>query len=38
MTTLGEMKCKQAYHVTFFKSWMAAWMVCRIFLKIEACR
>lgn len=23
----GEAKAKQAYHVTFFKAWMAGWMV-----------
>jgi hypothetical protein len=23
----GEAKAKQAYYVTFFKAWMAGWMV-----------
>jgi hypothetical protein len=31
MLTLGEKKAKQAYHVTFFKGWMAGWMVSRAF-------
>ncbi len=24
----GETKAKQAYYITFFKAWMAGWMVC----------
>ncbi|GMK57979.1 hypothetical protein CspeluHIS016_0500110 [Cutaneotrichosporon spelunceum] len=25
---LGLVKAKQAYYVTFFKAWMAGWMLC----------
>jgi hypothetical protein len=31
MLTLGEKKAKQAYHVTFFKGWMAGWMASPAF-------
>jgi hypothetical protein len=27
----GEAKAKQAYHITFFKAWMAGWMVSGCF-------
>jgi formate/nitrite transporter FocA (FNT family) len=36
MLTLGEKKAKQAYHVTFFKGWMAGWMVSRAVLHQHA--
>ncbi|OCF30508.1 hypothetical protein I316_07836 [Kwoniella heveanensis BCC8398] len=28
LLTVGEKKASQKYHITFFKAWMAAWMLC----------
>ena len=37
MLKTGEKKVSQAYYITFFKAWMAGWMVCFGAMVFQVC-